>query len=68
MKPNGNKKIWVNISRYLELRGESIATLADKSGITRQAIYLIKKRGTANSNTLSKIATALETDIALLVS
>jgi len=68
MKPNGDKKIWINISRYLELRGESIATLADKSGITRQAIYLIKKRGTANSNTLSKIATALETDIALLVS
>jgi transcriptional regulator with XRE-family HTH domain len=68
MKTNGDKKIWPNIARYLELRGESIATLADKSGVTRQAIYLIKKRGTANSSTLSKIAKALETDISILVS
>ena len=67
MKSNGEKKIWVNIARYLELRGETIATLSDKCGVTRQAIYLIKKRGTANSTTLIKIAAALETEVSMLV-
>jgi transcriptional regulator with XRE-family HTH domain len=64
---NGNGKIWKNISKYMELRGETIATLAEKSSVTRQAIYLIKRRGTANTETLEKLAQALNTDISLLV-
>lgn len=66
METNG--KIWKNISKYMELRGETIATLADKSAITRQAIYLIKRRGTANTETLERLAKALGTEIAMLVS
>ena len=66
MEKNG--KIWRNISKYMELRGETIATLSEKSQVTRQAIYLIKKRGTANTETLEKIARALQAEIAMLFS
>lgn len=51
----------------MELRGETIATLAEKAVVSRQAIYLIKKRGTANTDTLEKLASVLQTDIAMLV-
>lgn len=65
MEKNG--KIWRNISKYMELRGESIATLSEKSKITRQALYLIKRRGSANTETLEKIAQALQTEITMLL-
>jgi DNA-binding phage protein len=61
-------KIWQNISRFMELRGETIATLAEKSTVTRQSIYNIRKYGKANTETLEKIARALKTDLAMLVS
>lgn len=62
-----NGKIWKNVSLYMNRHGETIATLAQKSGVTRQAIYLIKKRGTANTETLEKLARALQTEIQMLV-
>lgn len=65
MEKNG--KIWKNISKYMELRGESIATLSEKSKVTRQTIYLIKRRGSANTETLEKIAQALQTEITMLL-
>lgn len=65
MEKNG--KIWRNISKYMELRGESVATLSEKSKITRQALYLIKRRGSANTETLEKIAQALQTEITMLL-
>ena len=61
------QRLWKNISKFMELRGETISTLSEKSCVTRQAIYLIKKRGTANTDTLQKLASALQTEISLLV-
>lgn len=62
-----NGKIWRNIARYMEIRGETITSLAEKSGVRRQSLHLIKNRGTANTDTLEKIATALKIEINMLL-
>ena len=67
MSMEKNGKIWRNISKYMELRGETIETLSQKSGVTRQAIYLIKRRGSANTDTLEKFAQALQIEVSMLL-
>ena len=43
----------------MQVKGYDMPTLADKSGVTRQTLYNVKRSGSCSLGTLDRIAEAL---------
>lgn len=55
-----NHQIWVRIDELMRAKNLDMPTLADKSGLTRQSLYNLKRKGRANTETIRAIAAALD--------
>ena len=51
--------IWAKIQDAMQVKGYDMPTLADKSGVTRQTLYNVKRSGSCSLGTLDRIAEAL---------
>jgi DNA-binding phage protein len=55
-----NHQIWQRVDELMRAKNIDMPTLADKSGISRQSLYNLKRKGSANTQTIQAIAAALE--------
>lgn len=55
-----NHQIWQRVDELMRAKNLDMPTLADKSGISRQSLYNLKRKGSANTETIKAIASALD--------
>lgn len=55
-----NHQIWTRIDELRKAKQWDMPTLAKKSGLSRQSLYNLRRNGSANTETIKAIATALE--------
>lgn len=59
MSTMNNHQIWNQIEELMRAKNIDMPALAEKSGISRQSLYNLKKKGSANTETIKAIAQAL---------